>query len=395
MFVGAEAVRILSPASESHKCLAMRNPAGWAPQLVGRRSWTCTAAVGYIALMTQICRDLPAIFRTSAVTVLVIAACAVSISRGDEPLVAQDDLRQAVTRALPLLQKAAIGHRENRTCFACHNQGIPILALTTARARGFDIDEEELQKQLKFIAEFLSRNRENYLQGQGQGGQVDTAGYALVTLELGGWQADETTAAVTEYLLLYQKDSPHWRTNSQRPPSEASPFTTSYVGLRGLTAFGTAEQNERIAERREKLKEWVLKEQAKDTEDRVFRLRALHALGADKSDIAAASKELADTQQEGGGFRQIDSLEPDAYATGTALAALHQAGEMPTSDPVYQRGLRFLLKTQLEDGSWHVKSRSKPFQAYFESGFPHGKDQFISSAASGWAATALALACEK
>ena len=55
--------------------------------------------------------------------------------------------------------------------------------------------------------------------------------------------------------------------------------------------------------------------------------------------------------------------------------------------------MAFLVRTQLPDGSWYVKSRSKPFQPYYETGFPHGKDQFISSAASGWAATALALAC--
>jgi hypothetical protein len=39
-----------------------------------------------------------------------------------------------------------------------------------------------------------------------------------------------------------------------------------------------------------------------------------------------------------------------------------------------------------------VASRSLAFQTYFESGFPYGKDQFISAAASGWAAAALALA---
>jgi len=33
-----------------------------------------------------------------------------------------------------------------------------------------------------------------------------------------------------------------------------------------------------------------------------------------------------------------------------------------------------------------------PIQPYFESGFPHGRDQFISAAATNWAATALALA---
>jgi squalene cyclase len=72
---------------------------------------------------------------------------------------------------------------------------------------------------------------------------------------------------------------------------------------------------------------------------------------------------------------------------------LHQAGGLPVSDAVYQRGVKFLLQSQREDGSWYVKSRSRPFQTYYESGFPHGKDQFISIAASSWAATALALAC--
>jgi hypothetical protein len=73
---------------------------------------------------------------------------------------------------------------------------------------------------------------------------------------------------------------------------------------------------------------------------------------------------------------------------------LHQAGGFQISDLAYQRGLKFLMDTQLKDGSWHVKSRSKPFQIYFESGFPHGKDQFISAAASSWATVALLQAYE-
>ncbi len=53
--------------------------------------------------------------------------------------------------------------------------------------------------------------------------------------------------------------------------------------------------------------------------------------------------------------------------------------------------MRYLVDTQLEDGSWHVVTRAKPFQTYFETGFPHGKDQFISIAASSWATLALVL----
>ena len=68
---------------------------------------------------------------------------------------------------------------------------------------------------------------------------------------------------------------------------------------------------------------------------------------------------------------------------------------MKADDPAYRKGLNYLLATQKEDGSWHVKSRSKPFQTYFESGYPHGKDQFISCAAAGWSTTALALSLPK
>jgi hypothetical protein len=52
----------------------------------------------------------------------------------------------------------------------------------------------------------------------------------------------------------------------------------------------------------------------------------------------------------------------------------------------------FLLRTQLEDGSWFVRSRAIPVQPYFDSGFPHGRDQFISAAATNWATMALMLA---
>ena len=349
--------------------------------------------------------------RTLFLIAVSLAAC-LSAVRAEEPaaVIAQADLQAAVQKAIPLITKGAVGHREQRTCFACHNQGTPILALVTARAHGFTVDEEELGRQYKFIQEFLGRNRELYLQGKGQGGAADTAGSALLALELGMWQPDEATSAVAEYLLLYQVDSDHWSGASSRPPSEGSPFTTTFVSLRGLAAFQSEAQKERAEKRKKQAGEWLLKATAKDNEDRVFRLWGLQAAGAGLDQIEAAAKELVSKQREDGGWSQIDSaieikrdsdkaetIEPhsDAYATGSALVALHMAGGMKPSGLVYQRGLEFLLKSQLPDGSWYVKSRSKPFQKYFETGFPHEKDQFISSAASSWAVTAMALACEK
>jgi hypothetical protein len=332
-------------------------------------------------------------------TACVIAALGFSpLTRGEDPKVDQAGLRAAIEKSLPQLMAGAVGHRENRTCFACHNQGVPLLALSAAMGRGFAVDQDELRRQQTFIAEFLGKNRENYLQGKGTGGQADTAGYALWALSAAGYQGDETTAAVSEYLLLRHKDRDHWLGTSNRPPTEASSFTTTYMALYGLTAYGTTNQAERIAARREQVRQWVVSTPAKDTEDRVFRLLALEAADAPAADTAAAAKDLLVRQRDDGGWAQLDSGEPplatesDAYATGTALVALHTAGGLAIDDPAYQKGLAYLLKTQLADGSWHVVSRSKPFQPYYESGFPHEKDQFISCAATGWATWAMVLA---
>ena len=58
----------------------------------------------------------------------------------------------------------------------------------------------------------------------------------------------------------------------------------------------------------------------------------------------------------------------------------------------YRRGVQFLLKTQLADGSWFVRKRAHAVQIYFESGFPYSEHQYISAAATNWATQALILA---
>jgi hypothetical protein len=81
-------------------------------------------------------------------------------------------------------------------------------------------------------------------------------------------------------------------------------------------------------------------------------------------------------------------MESDAYATGQALYALHEAG-VASSSTTYRRGVIYLRRTQGEDGTWFVRSRAFAFQPFFDAGFPHGRDQFISAAATAWAAIAL------
>ena len=125
-----------------------------------------------------------------------------------------------------------------------------------------------------------------------------------------------------------------------------------------------------------------------------MQLLGLAWANADKSTLRMLGEKLLAQQHPDGGWAQRAGFESDAYATGQALYALHQASGQPVSSPPYRRGVKHLLDTQFEDGSWHVTSRAVKFQPYFESGFPHGLDQWISSAATAWAAMALALTAD-
>jgi hypothetical protein len=371
---------------------------------------------------------------------LAIGICLASAAAGDDgarPRVQVNpdarSIRKAVDRALPLLVKASsVEYPLHRDCFSCHNQGVPALALTLARQRGFAVDAQSLRAIAEHTEADLEGAIDDYRKGQGQPGGVIRAGYALWTLEATGWEPDDTTAAVAHYLDLGSRKKDHWPTSAARPPSEASEFTATALALRGMRAFGrsapawapdggaqkrSGDPRPRAAETalRPRALAWLSQAKPRDTEDRVFRLWGLKEAGASADDLAGAVRELLRSQRPDGGWRQLDgpaespesgpdkpaviargapasALLSDAYATGSVLVALARAGGVDTQNLAYRRGVEFLLRTQRDDGSWFVKSRSRPFQTYFESGFPHGPNQFISSAASAWAVAALSLA---
>ncbi len=348
-----------------------------------------------------------------------------------------ESIRLAVVRALPLLIKASTEeYPKHRDCFSCHNQAVPAVALSLARQRKYAVGEPIIRAIAEHTEADLAGALDDYQKGRGQPGGVIRAGYALWTLEAAGWKHDETTSAVGHYLATVLGQRDHWAGQSSRPPSEFSDFTATALALRGLNAFGpqppppltNRDRNHSPMQPeagpkatlqptwRARSLVWLRQAKPRETEDRVFRLWGLKQVGASEQELAAAVADLLGTQQPDGGWSQLDRATgtakakdekgqaafiplpksaqlSDAYATGSALVALHLAGGVSTDLPAYRNGLHFLIRSQHKDGSWLIKSRSKPFQTYFESGFPHGTDQFISAAGTAWAVAALVLAC--
>jgi hypothetical protein len=141
----------------------------------------------------------------------------------------------------------------------------------------------------------------------------------------------------------------------------------------------------------ERAREWLAAAKPQTTEDRAMQLLGLSWADARAEVLRKVAQGLLAEQRPDGGWGQLPALESDAYATGQAMVALKTSGVVSASDAAWERAQGFLLRTQLEDGSWLVRSRTIPFQPYKESGYPHGKNQWISAAGASWAAWALSL----
>ncbi len=306
-------------------------------------------------------------------------------------LTADDTMRTAMQQAITLIEKSSITYSTQRTCFSCHHQALPPLTLALARERGFTVDTKAMRMQSELTHEFFSNRKDAMPQGKGVPGGSYTTGYALMALAADGWPADEVTALMVQHLIKRQEKNGRWRMGTKRPPMEYSDFTSTALALRGLQIFAGKEKAEVTAERVARARKWLLTAKPKENEDRTWHLLGLKWSDANGEAIAQAVKALLHEQRRDGGWAQTPKMKSDPYATGQTLTALHLAGDVLVKNDQWQKGLAWLLRVQKADGSWYVKSRSKPFQKYFESGYPHGKDQFISISAGSWATMALLL----
>jgi Planctomycete cytochrome C/Ankyrin repeats (3 copies)/Prenyltransferase and squalene oxidase repeat len=298
-------------------------------------------------------------------------------------------IRAAVERSLPLLQRVDIPFIQKTGCVSCHHNSVVSMAVTAARRNGFRVDENIVSEQKRIIAAYLESWRERTLQNMFIAGQADTISYLMFGLGEAGQPPDPATDAQAIWIKRRQLPDGHWPVNTIRPPIESNDIEVTVLSLRTLQLYAPKNDRAAYAEAVGRARNWLAAAKAETTEERAFRVLGLSWAKAEAAVVADAAKELLALQRSDGGWAQLSSMESDAYATGEALVALEKGG-IGGAHPAIKRGVDFLLRTQLQDGSWFVKSRSVPIQAYFESGFPHGPDQWISAASTAWAATALA-----
>jgi hypothetical protein len=300
-------------------------------------------------------------------------------------------VQAAIEKILPLIETSGEQVFKSRGCVSCHNNSLAAMTVALARSKGLSVNEEQAKKELEFAVATDMPYLEPMRLGSTIGGGSDTLGYTLMGMAAAGYPADALTDAHIHYLSINQLADGSWRTISYRPPEEYGPFTTTAVVLRSMKLYPIPGRREEFQKRIARAKRWLLSAQASSQEERSMQLNALADAGASAQERAPFVRALKAAQNSDGSWSLLPGILPgEAYATGEALYALHVSGDVPTTDAVYQRGVEWLLRNQLADGSWFMPTRAVPVQPHtFESGFPHGWHQFASDGASGWAAMAL------
>jgi hypothetical protein len=302
-------------------------------------------------------------------------------------------IKKAINKSLPLLQRTSHVFLENAGgCQSCHHQDLTAVNLSMAKEKGFAVNDTSLNEIFDSIMHVIRSRKEVLVQNDDPVAIVMSSGYQLWALWANRYKSNKLIEMLVKNLMQRQTNDGSWVSPNPRPPLEYYAFSATALMVSAIQYYSPASLKPEVAQRIEKARAWMVRTVPETNEEKVFQLLGLKWINGDKNFIQQQAKKLLAAQREDGGWSQLTNLETDAYATGQALYALYESGLLNADDAAYQKGISFLLKTQYEDGSWKVKSRSVPFVAFVQNGFPHEKDQFISAAGTNWATMALTLA---
>jgi ankyrin repeat protein len=302
-------------------------------------------------------------------------------------------IREAATKAVAVIQQSQKGWSSKQSCFSCHQQVLPALAFRAARQHGIAVDEAAAHADAANAFGFYA-NLDRAVQYTHVIDPALDDGYGLMAADAVGIHPSLVTAVYAHLLAARQEPDGHWESSDERPPESYSPFTATALAVAAIREHSHANRRPDIEARVARARAWLLSHTPRNTEERSFQIFGACVTGRDHAILAKLAGELKATQQSDGGWASLDGRTSDAYSTGEALWALHDAAGVPTSDAGWQRGIDYLLRTQEKDGSWHAVSRLHPpapvSPPYFETGHPYGHDQFISAMGESWAVVVLA-----
>lgn len=305
-----------------------------------------------------------------------------------------NDIRSAVQDSIPHLQRADVNFAKNSGCVSCHNNSLTQMTMGMARRYGFAIDEKVDQGQTQVNGAILKKAtdlmHQGFLIAVEDNFSEGVLAYMLFGLQEEGYKPDLGTDAAAMHILWRQQPNGQWYS---APADGRQPLCELWVGqtaqsMRALQLYMPKTDQAAYRAAIRKASAWMATARSYNNDDRSWRVAGLAWAGDQKTALTQAITELKAAQKPDGSWSDLPTMDGTAYATGRSLVALHIAG-MRASDPVYQRGVKWLLNNQQENGTWFVRTRALAFQPSFDAGFSGGHSQWISAAGTNWADQAL------
>jgi len=278
---------------------------------------------------------------------LLFAACGVS-SATDATTTKQ--IRAAVQRSIPYIQKKGEWWIEKKNCVSCHRVNNMVWSLGEARHSGFEVSAK-LDEWLAWATKrSLAKNDKGNIVGLGNKEGVAQLLLGAKRTEVNAPQRKELAAL----LLDGQQENGSWKPGGQLPSQKRPKAETATVSTMWITLALIENGDAKSTAATEKATRYITKSPpGKSIEWHAARL--LLALAQDAHTARDQALEtIRKRQQPDGGWAWLLGDQSDALGTGLALYALTRAG-LSADNASIQRAQDFLVTTQRKDGSWAVK----------------------------------------
>ncbi len=335
----------------------------------------------------------------------LLGLCAAPLALGDEPIAipaaTMPQVHQTVDRAIGYLQTESAAWLNTRGCAACHHVPMPLWALSEAERQGYAIDKQFVAS----TAESLLGSKDKLMsskifpnpadppdprpQGRGLNMGLPFLAVAARSLPALNEGQKQSLRLITEEIVKKQQPDGSWEFFStlRRPPINESQTTDAAWIIMALAGETEPDAPEAQRAALQKAIDWL--DAAKPSglhQEKVMEVLLGAHTAEPRDTMQATIDELLALQRADGGWSQtVPEPKSDAFATGQTLYALSLVG-YTAERPEIQRGIDFLVATQMPDGSWPMVSRSTP------DGSPGSSKLLtpINCAASSWATLGLA-----
>jgi hypothetical protein len=287
---------------------------------------------------------------------LLAALPAAEVAPSPRPaVVSAADVRRAVERSLPFVEKSSAKWRSESKCVTCHQVPFAVWALTEAQSRGVAVDAAKLDDLTGWSFKTCATNEDA------------STTFMVLSQNANSPRADalKTYAQFEKLYAKRQKPDGSWREGRQirieGAQGEADEVDTMWtlLAIKSLDRLGdklSADTRKGLESERDKGLAFL---KAAKPGKRIDWL-ALRVLVAKAYETPERAKqllsELRAEQNADGGWGYVRGGESYAHTTGECLYCLGEMG-LGESDPAVRKAWKLLVNTQQAAGSWQCRTR--------------------------------------